>query len=68
MPNFILPIAERVKEEPLKKIQKDASNKNVIILPENDRVVEAQVGDNGIEYNNFVYNLIYSYDYIVPRI
>ena len=66
MPNFILPIAERVKEEPLKKIQHDAKNKNVIILPENDRVVEAQVGDNGIEYHNFVYNLIY--DYIVPRI
>ena len=68
MPNFILPIAERIKEEPLNKIQKDATNKNVIILPENDRVVEAQVGDNGIEYHNFVYNLIYSYDYIVPRI
>ena len=66
MPNFILPIAERVKEEPLKSIQNDAKNKNVIILPENDRVVEAQVGDNGIEYHNFVYNLIY--DYIVPRI
>ena len=67
MPNFILPIAERVKEEPLRQVQQDASNKNVVILPENDRVVEAQVGVNGLEYHNFVYNLIYSYTYI-PRI
>ena len=67
MPNFILPIAERVKEEPLKKVQNDGSNKNVVVLPEHDRVVEAQVGVNGIEYHNFVYNLIYAYTYI-PRI
>ena len=67
MPNFILPIAERVKEEPLKKVQNDGSNKNVVVLPEHDRVVEAQVGDTGTDYHNFVYNLIYSYTYI-PRI